>query len=117
MVAVVPVDLGASSGRVMLAQVERDRLDLTEVHRFANRPVRVRETLHWDILALYQGVLDGLRAVTDVASVGIDSWAVDYGLLDEHGTLLGNPVHYRDARTDGVVERLPVQRLYEVTGI
>ncbi|HEX5115430.1 MAG TPA: rhamnulokinase family protein [Pseudonocardiaceae bacterium] len=117
MVAVVPVDLGASSGRVMLAQVERDRLDLREVHRFANRPVRVRETLHWDILALYQGILDGLRAVADVASVGIDSWAVDYGLLDASGRLLGNPVHYRDSRTTGVAERLPVEQLYSVTGI
>lgn len=117
MVAVVPIDLGASNGRVMLARVERDRLELTEVHRFANRPVRLRDTLHWDILALYQGILDGLRSVADVASVGIDSWAVDYGLVDAHGALLGNPVHYRDARTRDVVKRLPVADMYAVTGI
>jgi rhamnulokinase len=118
-VTVVPVDLGASSGRVMLAHVGDGRLDLTEVHRFTNRPIRLRDTLHWDILALHQGVLDGLAACRDfdVASVGIDSWAVDYGLLDAAGRLVGNPVHYRDARTDGVVARLPVDRLYATTGI
>src|SRR5437588_13003214 len=107
---VVAVDLGASSGRVMLVEVGPDRLALRDTHRFANTPVRVRGTLHWDILALYQGVLAGLRAVAQVVerpdSIGIDSWAVDYGLLDASGALLGNPVHYRDARTDGVAERV-----------
>jgi rhamnulokinase len=122
---VVPVDLGASSGRVMLAHVDTDRLDLTEVHRFANRPVRVHGTLHWDILALYQEVLAGLRAAgmkqRYIASIGVDSWAVDYGLLDPAGHLLGNPVHYRDARTTGVVQRVSARvapaDLYAVTGL
>jgi rhamnulokinase len=119
-ITVAPVDLGASSGRVMLATVGDGRLDLTEAHRFANRPVRVRDTLHWDILGLYQGILDGLRIVARdgaPASIGVDSWAVDYGLLDHSGALLGNPVHYRDARTTGVTPAVPLDELYAVTGI
>nr|WP_037851219.1 rhamnulokinase family protein [Streptomyces sp. NRRL S-340] len=115
------VDLGASSGRVMLGRVGPDMLELTEAHRFPNRPVRLPEGLHWDVLGLYAGVLDGLRAAGAVDSVGIDSWAVDYGLLDADGALLGNPVHYRDARTEGVARRvwetLPAAELYAATGI
>ena len=119
------VDLGASSGRVMAARVGPDRLDLTEVHRFANRPVRTRGTLHWDVLRLYAGVLDGLRAAGREAGrvngVGIDSWAVDYGLLDADGALLGNPVHYRDARHSTAVSAVhavvPPDELYRVTGL
>ena len=120
------VDLGASSGRVMLGRVGPDALDLVEAYRFPNQPVRIGATLHWDVLALYQGVLDGLRAAGVLAggtldSVGIDSWAVDFGLLDGDGHLLGNPVHYRDARTEGVAEKLwtilPPRDLYRSTGI
>jgi rhamnulokinase len=99
------VDLGASSGRVMVGRAGLGELSLTPVNRFANEPVRAGGTLHWDILSLYRGVLDGLRAAGPVDSIGIDSWAVDYGLIDAAGALLGNPVHYRDARTDGVPER------------
>jgi sugar (pentulose or hexulose) kinase len=124
--AVAAVDLGASSGRVMLARVGPGQLSLDEVHRFPNVPVQVAGTLHWDILRLYGDVLDGLRAALAAAGdglggVGIDSWGVDYGLLDESGALLGNPVHYRDGRTDGVPERVwarvPAADLYAVTGI
>lgn len=115
------VDLGASSGRVMVGRVGRDTLELAEAHRFVNRPVRVPEGLRWDILSLYAGVLDGLRAAGQVDSVGIDSWAVDYGLLDADGALLGNPVHYRDARTEGVAEKVwasvPATELYAATGL
>jgi rhamnulokinase len=118
---VAAVDLGASSGRVMLGAVGDGRLDLTEVHRFWNGPVRVRDTLHWDILHLHRSMLDGLRSTGPVDGVGIDSWAVDYGLLDKAGRLLGNPVHYRDARTDGVMERVlesvPAADLYDITGL
>jgi rhamnulokinase len=118
MTAVVPVDLGASSGRVMVAEIGAGRLALTEAHRFANRPVQVRDTLYWDILGLYQGILDGLRLVGGApASVGVDSWAVDYGLLDAEGRLLGNPVHYRDARTHDVTLGVSAAELYAVTGI
>jgi rhamnulokinase len=118
---VAAVDLGASSGRVMVGRVGGDTLTLEEAHRFPNRPVSVGGTLHWDVLALYQGVLDGLRAAGQVDSVGIDSWAVDYGLLDADGALLGNPVCYRDARTEGIAERVwkavPADELYAATGI
>jgi rhamnulokinase len=115
------VDLGASSGRVMVGRVGPDSLGLSEAHRFVNRPVRVPEGLRWDVLALYGGVLDGLRAAGQVDSVGIDSWAVDHGLLDADGALLGNPVHYRDPRTEGVAEKVwatvPAERLYAATGL
>jgi sugar (pentulose or hexulose) kinase len=128
--AAAAVDLGAASGRVMLARVGPGQLTLDEVHRFPNRPVEVAGTLHWDILRLYGDVLEGLRSAAatagdgdgdGLAGVGIDSWGVDYGLLDSAGTLLGNPVHYRDGRTDGVPEqvwaRVPEAELYAVTGI
>jgi sugar (pentulose or hexulose) kinase len=122
MVTVAAADLGASGGRVMVGQAGAGRLDLHEAHRFGNVPVRVAGTLHWDILRLYQDVLDGLRAAArsfGLASVGIDSWAVDYGLLDATGALVGNPVHYRDNRTDGVADELlaRIPDLYAVTGI
>ncbi|MFJ5303136.1 rhamnulokinase family protein [Streptomyces sp. NPDC088350] len=121
MKAYAAVDLGASSGRVMVGHVGPDTLELTEAHRFPNRPVRTPEGLRWDILALYAGVLDGLRVSGHVDSVGIDSWAVDYGLLDADGALLGNPVHYRDARTEGVAEKVwatvPAGELYASTGL
>ncbi|MCW2862823.1 MAG: carbohydrate kinase [Actinoallomurus sp.] len=115
------VDLGASSGRVMLARVGEDELTLREAHRFANRPVRVAGTLHWDVLGLYREILDGLRALEGADSIGIDSWAVDYGLLDPSGALIGNPVHYRDGRADGVMERVVAEvgadTLYDVGGL
>jgi sugar (pentulose or hexulose) kinase len=121
--AVAAVDLGASSGRVMVGRAGPGRLDLHEAHRFPNVPVSAAGTLHWDILRLYAGVLDGLRAATrsfDLAGLGIDSWGVDYGLLDATGALLGNPVHYRDARTAGVaakvLARIPAAELYATTG-
>jgi rhamnulokinase len=116
------VDLGASSGRVMTVELAGGEVRLAQAHRFANRPVRVAGTLHWDILSLYQGVLDGLRrAGPAVASIGLDSWAVDYGLLDGAGRLIGNPVHYRDERTAGIMERVMAQvgaaALYETSGL
>lgn len=119
------VDLGASSGRVMVAKVGPGRLDLHEVHRFPNRPVRTAGTLHWDVLGLYAGVLDGLRAAGRdggrLDGVGVDSWAVDHGLLGADGALLGNPVHYRDARhataVPDVHAAVPAEELYRVTGL
>jgi rhamnulokinase len=120
-VTVAAVDLGASSGRVMVGRLGRGTIDLVESHRFPNEPVRIGNTLHWDILALHRGVLRGLRAAGEVTSIGIDSWAVDYGLLDASGALLGNPVHYRDTRTEGVLERVTKrigeERLYATTGL
>jgi rhamnulokinase len=122
--AFAAADLGATSGRVVLGRVGRDRLDLVELHRFANTPVRLPSGLHWNLPALFQGVLDGLRAAAKaggVASAGIDTWAVDYGLLDADGALLGLPFHYRDSRTalvaDRVRDTLGERELYAATGL
>jgi len=117
---VAGVDLGASGGRVVAARVGRDGVELHEVSRFANDPVVAGGTLHWDILRLYANVVGGLRAAAaafPLASAGIDSWGCDYGLLDATGALIGNPVHYRDRRTDGVSVPVPATELYAVTGI
>src|SRR3984893_11932391 len=123
-VAVAAVDLGASGGRVMAGQVSAAGIALHEVHRFPNLPVTAGGTLYWDILRLLADVRRGLELAArqfPLASAGIDSWGVDYGLLDETGALLGNPVHYRDRRTDGVADRVlaavPAAELYAITGI
>jgi len=119
-VRVAAADLGASNGRVVVGAVGAGTLSLVECHRFANRPFRTAGTLYWDILYLYRELLDGLRAAGPVDGIGIDSWAVDYGLLDGDGALLGNPVHYRDSRTDGAAanaERLGAADLYATTGL
>ncbi len=117
-------DLGASGGRVTVAEVGQGQLALHEVHRFANAPVTVAGTMHTDVLRLHAEVLEGLRkaaAAVQLASVGIDTWGVDYGLLDADGALLGNPVHYRDARTAGAADRLAALidpgELYTTTGV
>ncbi|WP_326696008.1 FGGY-family carbohydrate kinase [Streptomyces sp. NBC_01754] len=119
-------DLGATSGRVILGRLEPGRLDLTEAHRFPNTPVRLPDGLRWDVLALFQGVVDGLRAASRVTggqltSIGVDSWAVDYGLLDADGALLGSPYHYRDGRTDTAAEslwpKIGPEELYRITGL
>ena len=117
----VAVDLGAESGRVIVG-------DLTAIevaHRFANGPVRVGDRIYWDILAIFSEIKNGLRRAlqgsAELASVGIDTWGVDYGLLDEAGELLGMPYHYRDSRTEGVPDRVTelIDRrdLYRHTGI
>jgi len=119
-VVVAAVDLGASGGRVIAGRVSAGGIELHEVSRFPNEPVRAGGTLHWDILRLHASVLTGLSAAAasfPLSSAGIDSWGVDYGLLDASGTLVGNPVHYRDARTDGITAPVPFGELYAVTGI
>jgi rhamnulokinase len=122
---VVAVDLGASSGRVVVGRVGPKELRLHEVHRFPNEPVSLPDGLHWDVLRLYREVLDGLRIAARgddrPSSVGVDSWGVDFGLLDADGALVGNPFHYRDARhaggVDRVHERARQASLYKRTGI
>jgi rhamnulokinase len=122
---VAAVDLGASSGRVMVGRVGPRDLELTEIHRFTNDPVRLPDGLHWDILRLYREVLVGLhqasRAASGLVSIGLDSWAVDYGLLDERGVLLGEPYHYRDERTERSVPTVhalvPPVDLYARSGL
>lgn len=112
----------------MVARVGPRELELTEIHRFPNDPVRLPGALHWDILRIYREVLVGLRAAARAAepaeglvSIGVDSWGVDHGLLDAAGGLLGNPVHYRDGRTAGVIQDVHAlisrEDLYARTGI
>jgi rhamnulokinase len=122
----VAVDLGAESGRVIVGTLSGERVALEEVLRFPNIPARTPDGLHWDVLRLYSDVLAGLRAAVqrygrDLAGIGVDSWAVDYGLVDAGGRLLGNPYHYRDARTDGLCEEaarhVPAAEQYARTGI
>jgi rhamnulokinase len=120
------VDLGAQSGRVAVGRLDGERLSVVEVHRFPNVPVRVHGTLHWDVLRLYDGLLEGLRAALQesggpVDAVGVDTWGVDFALLDRSGRLVQDPVHHRDARSERgmrlVLERIPARELYERTGI
>lgn len=115
------VDLGAESGRTVLGSFDGDRLAVDEIHRFANHPVEVAGTLYWDVLRLYGDIIDGVRAAKQVASLGIDTWGVDFGLVDRAGKLLGNPVHYRDRRTEGIdreaFRRVPREEIYRRTGV
>ena len=125
---VAAVDLGATSGRVMVADIDGDRLDMRTVARFSNDPVRLwdgtRNALHWDIPGLYGHVVDGLtragRECDHLVGIGVDSWAVDYGLLRD-GRLLSQPTHYRDARTERGVELVHdvvgMPELYQRNGI
>lgn len=123
-ISVAAVDLGATSGRVVLGRIDHGHLTTEIVHRFPNRPVRLPDGLHWDVTGLFTEVIDGLthllRAEPDVASVGIDSWAIDYGLLRD-GRLLGLPHHYRDDRTASVIDRVhhevPAEELYRRNGL
>ena len=124
MATMAAVDLGAQSGRVVVGRFDGERLSVGEVHRFENVPVSTRDVLQWDIHRLFGDVVAGLQVAgreTPVDSVGVDSWAVDFGLLDRDGQLLGNPVHYRDLRRaaafDSVIATVPGRELYERTGI
>jgi len=125
MATMVAADLGAQSGRVAVGKFDGRRLDVATVHRFPNVPVRTSGVLRWDVLSLFEGVLQGLtiagRETGRIDSVGVDSWAVDFGLLDRSGQLIQNPVHYRDTRraaaVEGVLAEIPARELYERTGI
>jgi rhamnulokinase len=120
------VDLGASSGRVVLADWDGDRFSLREVHRFPNGPVRVHDGMYSDVLALWREITEGIgRAGREsggrLDAIGLDTWGVDFALLDRDGMLLANPRHYRDRRTDGMLElafeTVPREELYAATGI
>jgi rhamnulokinase len=118
-------DLGAASGRAILGRYDGERLRLTEVHRFPNGPVQASDGLHWDVQRLFKEIKSGLALCGQQhgrpASLGIDTWGVDFALLDGEGVLLGDPFHYRDSRTEGVMEeafkRVPRQEIFEHTGI
>src|SRR6266508_993316 len=119
------IDLGAESGRAMLGRIG-ERLTLDEVHRFWNGPVRVGSHILWDILRLWAEIQNGLRIAAgnsdgSLAGIGVDTWGVDFGLLDTSDHLIGNPYHYRDARTNGMIEAacqiVPLEEIYNQTGI
>ena len=120
------LDLGAESGRGVLGKLDGKRLELKDVHRFSNGPVRVLNSLHWDVLRLFSEMKKALGLAASeaggrLAGVGVDTWGVDFGLLGRGDVLLGNPYHYRDERTAGLVEeacrRVPREEIFEHTGI
>ena len=115
------VDIGASGGRVMAGVVERDRVRLEAVHRFANGVAEVDGHLRWDFTTLYREVVAGLERVPEALSIGIDTWAIDYGLLDGDGNLLAEPIAYRDGRTAEVIDDVhavvPPDELYAINGL
>ena len=121
---VLAFDFGASSGRAIIGVFDGERITLEEVHRFSNDPVSVRGTIYWDVLRLLHEIKQGLikaKAAGGFESVGIDTWGVDFGLIDAEGCLVENPVHYRDARTKGMLEEafktVPREEIYAATGI
>ncbi len=120
---VLAFDLGASGGRVVLAAYDGKEITLEEIHRFANDPVFINGTLYWDVLRLMHEVKNGIlkaQLAGGFESLAVDTWGVDFGLLDKDGRLLENPVHYRDNRTAGMVEEafklIPKERFYNTTG-
>jgi rhamnulokinase len=124
--AFLAVDIGASSGRHVLGRFDGQILQLEEVFRFDNGPVDVAGSLHWDLLGQWTHVCQGLRvagakANGQIVSVGVDTWGVDFGLLGRGDVLLGNPYHYRDARTNGMMEKaftiVPKQEIFQHTGL
>ena len=126
MLNMLAFDYGASSGRAIAGTYDGNVLKLEELHRFANEPVMINGSLNWDILRLFhemkQGILKGVKTgFRNISSIGIDTWGVDFGLLDRKGRLLGNPFHYRDAMTEGIIgkafEIVPSEEIYGRTGI
>jgi rhamnulokinase len=118
------IDLGAESGRVVLGRLDGERVTLDVVHRFPNRPVRLPDGIRWNLMHLFSEAVQGVeRAARDVRldGIGVDAWGVDYALLDGEDRVLGLPFHYRDPRTDGMVERaharVPREELYATAGI
>lgn len=118
---VLAFDFGASSGRAILAEFENGQLTYQEVHRFENCPREADGHFRWDFADLMANVRLGIEKAGEFDSIGFDTWGVDFGLLDENGELLGDPVHYRDSRTEGMVEKalqtMPADALYAATGI
>ena len=123
---VLAFDYGASSGRGVIGSFDGSKLSLNEVHRFSNDPVYVGKSLHWDILRLYHEMKQGIQKANfetdgNIAGIGIDTWGVDFGLLDANDVLLGNPFHYRDSNTEGMIDEVlkivSRSEIYHDTGI
>ena len=122
----IAADLGASSGRIMLGEWNGRSFSVRELHRFANRGVRAAGSLYWDILGIWAQIQTGLlkydaTCAQTPAGIAVDAWGVDFGLLDRCGRLVGNPVHYRDARTEGmpqhVFKMVPERAWFAETGV
>ena len=121
---VLAFDFGASSGRAIIGCFDGEKITLEEVHRFSNDPVSVGGTVYWDVLRLFYEIKQGIikaRMAGGFDSIGIDTWGVDFGLIDAEGKLMENPIHYRDARTVGMVDEafktMPREKIYGITGI
>lgn len=118
-------DFGASSGRLILGKFQNEKIEIEEIHRFANEPVRIGKRFYWDTFRLYHELKTGLKKVAamniPVTSMAIDTWGVDYGLVDKDGNLIGNPINYRDDRTENaqseVDKIVPLSEVYNSTGI
>lgn len=123
--AYLALDLGAGSGRAIVGIIEDGRIYLDEVHRFGNPPVKLGDTLYWDFLSLFQhikeGIYQAIKKGYDLRGVAVDTWGVDFGLIDKNGRLISNPVCYRDTRTQGMedkaMSRISKEKLYAITGI
>ena len=121
---ILAFDFGAESGRAVLGAFDGRTIQLKEVHRFPNKPVRVGRHFHWNVLALWDEITTGIRKAAqenNISSIGIDTWAVDFALLDANDELIGNPYHYRDSHTDGILDEafklLPRAEIYAQTGL
>src|SRR4051812_49400858 len=117
----IAFDLGAESGRAILGNLDSGKLRLEVRHRFPNTITRINGHLHWNLLSQWDQIKEGLRlaaiGAADIAGIGVDTWGVDYGLLDRNGELLANPYAYRDSRTDGIMDRvfkkIPREKIFE----
>ena len=118
---ILAFDFGASSGRAMAATLENGKIKMEEIHRFSNDPVQIGDTFYWDVARLFYEIKQGLMKAGEVESVGIDTWGVDFGLLDASGRLLSNPRNYRDTAYaevgPGFFETMPEGEIYERTGV
>ena len=119
---VLAIDFGASSGRAIVGEFDGEKISLTEIHRFSNDPVILNGTMYWDVLRLFHEIKQSLIKAKSYGaeSVAIDTWGVDFGLLDKDGRLIENPVHYRDSRTAGMVDEsfklIDRNEFYGITG-
>lgn len=118
-------DFGASSGRAIISKFDGNKIELEEIHRFSNEPVSIGGHLYWDFLRLFHELKIGIKKAKakykDISSIGIDTWGVDYGLLDKNDDLIANPIHYRDVRTNNIIEDIEkivsFKDIYKSTGI
>lgn len=126
MLKLLAFDYGASSGRAIAGLYDGNIIKIEEIHRFSNDPISVNGTLYWDVLRLFFEMKQGIHKAAkiygqDISSVGIDTWGVDFGLLDKEGNLISNTVHYRDLRTQNMIEEassiVSKEEIFDITGI